>query len=626
MKWKISLILFIISIIIFKSLSENLRVIKRTLQLWWLNCLRQATNHHNINNLLLNNRIFFFFSSTPMELNFAVEVDSVKKLNVTKVTNNLKKGSWKKKRMDAKKIVQRVKKETRQEILQVLPTEEFKRKTKGNVVRADAVKKGFTSSIFTANPAPQKASIASVKPAKHITTPAPNVAIVPVTKLLYSNESLSKPKPIAPKPAVPKEIIKEPIVLSDSTFQGLGLHPVLSTHLQKLKVTEPTPIQKQSIPTIRDTITKDIIIQAETGSGKTFSFLLPILHHLITAASLKENEHFSRQTGTFACILVPTRELAQQITTVLESLLSYTRSSDQNECKHWIVSGIITGGESKKSEKARLRKGMNIVVATPGRLLDHMKTTESFDLGNLRWLVLDEADNLLHLGFEETLREILQILNEKGNQAVANGNRLKIRGWPFQRQTILCSATIEGGVEKLAQESLRDPLFIKAKTDSTETETEADSKKVDSGISIPSQLEQFYVLSPAKLRLVSLLGLLRKINDSGQKNAKVIIFLATGDSVDWHFDAFNRINEAPDRDVVETNLDFDVNEEVKPAIYGDLAKLRQGYESSLLPNCRLFKLHGSLLQSERHAVFTGFSPEHKGCTKILFCTDVAARI
>jgi ATP-dependent RNA helicase DDX31/DBP7 len=262
----------------------------------------------------------------------------------------------------------------------------------------------------------------------------------------------------------------------------------------------------------------DVIIQAQTGSGKTLSFLLPVLNHLIRTAAENEKSYekdfFSRSTGAFAIVLVPTRELAQQIAQVLENLLRYTRVPETEEnnqyCRHWIVSGILVGGESKKSEKARLRKGINILVCTPGRLLDHLKTTESFQVGNLRWLVLDEADNLLHLGFEETLRDILVLLNEKGNTAVQSGIRQKVPRLPFQRQTILCSATIEGGVEKLAQESLRNPIFIKVECSDKPPN---DSLAVESSdiIQIPKQLKQLYVMSPAKLRLVNLIGLLRKV-------------------------------------------------------------------------------------------------------------------
>jgi ATP-dependent RNA helicase DDX31/DBP7 len=96
-----------------------------------------------------------------------------------------------------------------------------------------------------------------------------------------------------------------------------------------------------------------------------------------------------RSNGTFALIIAPTRELSQQITDVLSKL---------TQACIWIVGGSISGGEKRKSEKARLRKGIVIVVSTPGRLLDHLKTTEAFELRNLRWLVLDEADRLLDMG------------------------------------------------------------------------------------------------------------------------------------------------------------------------------------------------------------------------------------
>lgn len=109
-----------------------------------------------------------------------------------------------------------------------------------------------------------------------------------------------------------------------------------------------------------------------------------------------------RGDGTRALIISPTRELCQQIEDVLSQLT--TKSC----C--YIVSGCISGGEKKKSEKARLRKGVVVLVSTPGRLLDHLKTTESFTLTNLRWIVLDEADRLLDMGFEQSVLEILSTI------------------------------------------------------------------------------------------------------------------------------------------------------------------------------------------------------------------------
>jgi len=140
----------------------------------------------------------------------------------------------------------------------------------------------------------------------------------------------------------------------------------------------------------------NILFKSETGSGKTIAFLLPILHGLLSMSKT-----VAREEGTRAIIISPTRELCAQITQVLSKLTSV--------CVN-LVGGSIVGGEKKKSEKARLRKGVVILVATPGRLLDHMRSTECFKLQQLRYLVLDEADRLLDMGFENSLLSIVALL------------------------------------------------------------------------------------------------------------------------------------------------------------------------------------------------------------------------
>jgi ATP-dependent RNA helicase DDX31/DBP7 len=342
-----------------------------------------------------------------LQLNLVEDQEPFKK-SISSITSKLKKGGWRQKRLDAKRIVHKIRKANKPvdgSLEQVKPTKKkeeapkqeiFKRKIISNKSekRIGSEQKNFTSSLFTANP--------DVKIA-----PKPRLASVEEPK------EIVKVLPKAPEPITPKTSLLK-------GFAALGLQPILSNHLEKLKITSPTEIQNISIPKLLNVLDRDMIIQAQTGSGKTFAFLLPILNHLMTANAKLEQDSFTRYSGCFALILVPTRELAQQISMVLESLLKYTSDSEH---KHWIVSGLITGGESKKSEKSRLRKGINILVATPGRLLDHLKTTESFYVGNLRWLVLDEADNLLHLGFEETLKEILLILNQTGLKAAQSQER-----------------------------------------------------------------------------------------------------------------------------------------------------------------------------------------------------------
>jgi ATP-dependent RNA helicase DDX31/DBP7 len=315
-----------------------------------------------------------------LQLNFSTEPTNKQILNHSQVTNNLKRGSWLRRRVVAKKIVHRENKKLTTKSLDVPLDIELEPLTKNTNEQHVMKKKSngtFVTSLFTSNP--ELPNLSRNIPAKTVTS-------LPV--------------------------------FSATTFAGTGLHSLLTDHLKlKLSVDTPTPIQRATIPHLIQ-CDQDAIIQAQTGSGKTYAFLLPILHRLISSAAQappKHQDFFSRSSGTFAIVLVPTRELAQQISTVLEKILSYSSGTSEKETRlrHWIVSGIVTGGEKRKSEKSRLRKGNSILVCTPGRLLDHLKTTDSFIVGNVRWLVLDEADNLLSLGFEQTLKEILQILDDK---------------------------------------------------------------------------------------------------------------------------------------------------------------------------------------------------------------------
>jgi hypothetical protein len=234
---------------------------------------------------------------------------------------------------------------------------------------------------------------------------------------------LPKEAPLAPRPA-------SNVFSAINTFQEMDLNPLLVKHLStKLLIKKPTKIQRVALPILLDsTHQRDALIKAQTGSGKTLAFLLPLIHRILNASKEMDVEssinNLNRGVGALGIILAPTRELARQIYTNLESLLQYSNAGIRNTARdgknsdsegedevkadtgpvfksHWIVPGIVVGGEKKKSEKARLRKGINLLVSTPGRLLDHLKTTQCFEAGNLRWLVLDEADRLLELGFEE---------------------------------------------------------------------------------------------------------------------------------------------------------------------------------------------------------------------------------
>ncbi|EIN11282.1 DEAD-domain-containing protein [Punctularia strigosozonata HHB-11173 SS5] len=454
-----------------------------------------------------------------------------------------------------------------------------------------------------------------------------------------------------------------------STFTGLGLDPLIATFLTtKMNIAKPTSIQRAALPALiprsgEEPNTRDVFIQAQTGSGKTLAFLLPIIQDLLSLSTLS---WIDRSIGTLAIIIAPTRELAKQIYDVLEALLKMRlRPEDANaddptsqRMTRWIVPGLLTGGADRNHEKARLRKGVPILVATPGRLLDHLQNTSSFNVGKCRWLVLDEADRLMELGFEETITGILKALEGRRKlaiQAVKEGKSLEPGGWDWdrRRRTLLCSATIREDVQKLAGVALNDPLVVKAtvgdKSDNASSATPAALTGDESAISTttkftpPSQLSQKYVVVPLKLRLVTLVALLRSIlaqSEGSKRTCKIIVFFSCTDSVDFHWRLLGGTRmggtdqqEKGDSDENEDSDDEDDDTEgdKKPRSKGSHDDVEA--KSPLLPRASIYRLHGSLPLPTRQASLKGFAhvprdqlstPNHSS-SSILFCTSVASR-
>jgi superfamily II DNA/RNA helicase len=205
------------------------------------------------------------------------------------------------------------------------------------------------------------------------------------------------------------------------TFHSLGLIDPLLRTLDALGYKQPTPVQKQAIPAVL--AGRDVMAAAQTGTGKTAGFALPILHRLTM-------DGVTAPLCVRALVLVPTRELAEQ---VYESFRNYGGSLP-------LRSAVAYGGVPIEPQIAKLRKGLDVLVATPGRLIDlHDQGAINFEL--LQTLVLDEADRMLDLGFERDLDILLEAL-------------------PKQRQTLLFSATFSDEIRKLANGMLRDPVSI----------------------------------------------------------------------------------------------------------------------------------------------------------------------
>ena len=201
-------------------------------------------------------------------------------------------------------------------------------------------------------------------------------------------------------------------------FNHLGLHPSLLKGIKELGFVRPTTIQAEAIPPALQG--KDVIATAQTGSGKTAAFLLPILHRLIDKP----------RRMTRALVLAPTRELAAQILEDLNALAVHTP----------ITGAAVFGGVGMGPQEHAFKSGVDVIVATPGRLLDHMRSSYA-RMSHLEYLVLDEADRMLDMGFLPEIRRILTYL-------------------PTRRQTLFFSATMPPPIAALSAEMLRSPVTI----------------------------------------------------------------------------------------------------------------------------------------------------------------------
>jgi len=281
---------------------------------------------------------------------------------------------------------------------------------------------------------------------------------------------------------------KNSSIMSDVAFESL--EGKVSAHslkaIKEMGYTHMTEIQAQSIPPLLEG--RDILAAARTGSGKTLGFLIP-------AIELIYKLKFMPRNGTGVMILSPTRELAMQTFGVLRELMQF----------HSHTFGLIMGGADRKTEAAKLSKGVNILVATPGRLLDHMQNCPDFLFKNVQCLVIDEADRILDIGFEEEMKQIIRLL-------------------PKKRQTMMFSATQTRKTEDLARISLKgEPLYVGV----DDKESEATN----------SALEQGFVVSPADKRFLLLFTFLKK-----NRKKKVMVFFSSCMSVKFHYELLNYVD------------------------------------------------------------------------------------
>ena len=231
----------------------------------------------------------------------------------------------------------------------------------------------------------------------------------------------------------------------------------------------------------------DILGAAKTGSGKTLSFIIPVLENLYRL------QHIGADAGLGALILSPTRELAIQIFDVLRKIGKHG---------HMFAAGLLIGGKSLESEREALTR-MNIVVATPGRMLQHLSQTAAFQVDDLKMLVLDEADRILDMGFQRDVDAIIEYL-------------------PKERQTLLFSATQSRKVSDLARLSLQDPEYV--------------SVHAEDKSATPKGLTQNYIICPIEEKMDTLWSFIQ-----ASKKSKILCFFSSAKTVRFVYESFRHM-------------------------------------------------------------------------------------
>ena len=271
-------------------------------------------------------------------------------------------------------------------------------------------------------------------------------------------EALVENKPVAEEPgndstSIAEGSIEKLEIEETVTFQSLGVVKELCDACEQLKWKAPTIIQRKALPVAFEG--KDIIGLAETGSGKTGAFALPILQALL-----------DNPQRMFALVLTPTRELAYQIGEQFEALGAGIG----------VKCAVIVGGMDMMTQSIALAKKPHIIIATPGRLVDHLENTKGFTLKTIKYLVMDEADRILNMDFEEEVDKMLKVI-------------------PKDRTTYLFSATMTQKVAKLQRASLKDPVRV----------------EVSGKYQTVEQLQQYYIFLPSKYKDVYLVSILNEL-------------------------------------------------------------------------------------------------------------------
>eukprot|EP01060_Flectonema_neradi_P025163 TRINITY_DN3399_c1_g1_i2.p1 TRINITY_DN3399_c1_g1~~TRINITY_DN3399_c1_g1_i2.p1 ORF type:complete len:675 (+),score=169.61 TRINITY_DN3399_c1_g1_i2:45-2027(+) len=379
----------------------------------------------------------------------------------------------------------------------------------------------------------------------------------------------------------------------EKKFSGIGLEKRLVAALTKCGFTTMTEIQRRCIPELMSN--NDVLGQAKTGSGKTLAFVVPMLHTLLC-------EEVNNNT-TKGIIIGPTKELCHQIQTVIGRLLSHIESTT-------VTASLITGGTKVTAEAKQLRKGVTIVVATPGRLLDHMRHTKGWKWKKMvQWLIIDEADRVLMEGYVKEVDAILRLLADTTTRTtalfsatlargMADLGRLSFSALPLHITDLAYhhqdSQNTDSHIKELDDDEEDFEEFEECEEDEEVENDEGKSLRASSNIDnlnneessrapIPGQarLKQMAIVVPVSDKLIHLYRTLKDLHNSGAK--KFIIFFASCASAQFHTMMLN------------TMMDGAI---------------------------QCLMLHGKMKHRQRVATFDHFCQAPDGA---LFATDVAAR-
>ena len=392
--------------------------------------------------------------------------------------------------------------------------------------------------------------------------------------------------------------------------------------LNKNNYNTMTKIQKKAIPILLEH--KNVIVKSETGSGKTLAYVIPLYQSLI---EINEVSKINRKDGIYSIIFSPTHELCLQIEKTFDKLKS---------CCINVIFGAMMGGQKIDTEKKKLRKGINVIISTPGRLLYHLRNTGNLNFSKLKTIIIDEADLMLDMGFEKDIKECFKLILKKSesdeNEMFNNVEDIQLNPDLFKKYKIfLISATIDNKIRKMSNYFMKGFKAIGFEKEDNDKKEENEENKKDAKNNDINDIEkenekyninktnylsslkqqnitQFYSCIYDEYRLVHLIAFL--YNTFQQKT---IIFVSTCDLCEYLSKLITEI---------EIDINYEQNQKIIKDKSNQNSKKELSEKNINLFSQKTYKLHGKMKHDERKIVFNDFNEDNTG---ILIATDVASR-